>query len=206
MHTIKLNFINKSLDSNPPNVIFFQDEKSRQPNEVVAWKVINDCETNGNHEFHYPMNLQLASSDSWGNFTPQMTAYDGQAYEMTKDSSGDVMQLSSSPSSHHEEIEVRNNLSTGSVSANIYKDGKLLLVEPHIPPGQKAVFNVKPKLRVGIVPNVNEGDKIESATINQVNTEIDLFGVVSADLVLTGGGSGKSSSNYTFKLENIKHI
>lgn len=44
---------------------------------------------------------------------------------------------------------------------------------------------------------------MNSATLSSVNTEISLLGVRSADIAMTGGGSGPNSHPFAFSLRNI---
>ena len=43
---------------------------------------------------------------------------------------------------------------------------------------------------------------MNSAIISNINTELSLPGIASADIVMTGGGSGANSAPFTFNLEN----
>jgi hypothetical protein len=72
-----------------------------------------------------------------------------------------------------------------------------------IAPGQKAVFEFQPKIYIGVVSQVQEGDAMNSAIISQINTQISLFGITSADIVMRGGGPGPSSTPFYFSLENV---
>lgn len=201
---IKLNFINRSSDTNNSSVVIFQKNVAEDFNEIaVAWKVIQNCGRLDNHPFTYPMNFQVAASDSYGNYTPQLTAYEGQAFEMVKSTSGDVLQLATAPATSPTEVEVRNNLSTGSINANCFRSDNLLATKTGLAPGQKAVFEFHPRLYIGVVSQVVEGDIMSSAIISQINSEINLFGIISADIVMYGGGSGPSASAFYFALENI---
>lgn len=201
---IKLNFVNKSADTNNSSVVIFQQNVAEDFGEIaVAWKVIENCGRLDNHPFVYPMQFQVCGSDSYGNYTPQLTAYDGQAYEMVKDTSGDVLRLANTPSISQNEVEVRNNFMNGACNANIFRDGKLLAAKTNLAPGQKAVFEFHPRIYIGVVSQIIEGEVMSSAIIQQVNTELNLFGITSADIVMTGGGPGKSSSAFQFHLENI---
>ncbi|RWW93721.1 hypothetical protein [Flavobacterium cerinum] len=204
MDKIKLNFINRSNDTNNSSVVIFQKNASADFSELaVAWTVIQNCGRLDNHPFTYSLNYQVAAGDSYGNYTPQLTTYDGQAYEMIKSTSGDILQLSPSPATSSAEVEVRNNLGIGAISANCYRDGKLFATKKNLAPGQKAVFEFQPRLYIGVVSQVEEGDVMNSAIISQINTEINLFGISSADIVMTGGGPGESATAFNFTLENI---
>ena len=204
MNSIKLNFINKSQDENNSNIVIFQQNVAESFGELaIAWKVIKNCGRLDNHPFVYPLQFEVCASDSYGNYTPQLTAYDGQAFEMVKDHSGDVLMVSPTPATSPNEVEVRNNLTKGAINANIYKDGKLLAAKTNLAPAQKAVFEFHPRIYIGVVSQIEEGDVMNSAIISQINTEISLFGLSSADIVMTGGGPGKTSSPFQFHLENI---
>lgn len=204
MDKIKLNFINRSNDTNNSSIVIFQQNIAEDFGEIaVAWRVIQNCGRLDNHPFTYSLNYQVAAGDSYGNYTPQLTAYDGQAYEMIMSTSGDILQLSPSPATSSTEVEIRNNLRIGAISANCYRDGKLFATKTNLAPGQKAVFQFQPRLYIGVVSQLEEGDVMNSAIISQVNTEINLFGITSADIVMTGGGSGSSATPFNFTLENI---
>lgn len=204
MEKIKLNFINKSADTNNSSVLIFQQNVSENFNELaIAWIVIQNCGRLDNHPFTYPLQFDVAASDSYGNYTPQQLAYKGDAFEMIKDASGDVLRKSTIPATNTKEVEIRNNLTTGAINANCYRDGKLFAAKTNLAPGQKATFEFQPKLNIGVVSQIEEGDIINSAIISQINTEINLFGIISADIVMTGGGAGKNAVPFNFTLENI---
>lgn len=204
MEKIKLNFINRSNDTNNSTIVIFQQNVAEDFGELaVAWKVIQNCGRLDNHPFVYPMNFEVCASDSYGNYTPQMTAYDGQAFQMIKSTSGDILQLSPVPATSGTEVEVRNNLDMGAITASCYRSGKLLAVKTGLAPGQKAVFEFHPRIYIGVVSQVEEGDIMNSAIISQINSEINLFGIMNADIVMSGGGPGSASTPFTFTLENI---
>ncbi|WP_299161871.1 hypothetical protein [uncultured Tenacibaculum sp.] len=204
MDKIKLNFVNKSADTNNSSIVIFQQNVAEDFGEIaIAWKVIENCGRLDNHPFTYPMQFQVSSSDSYGNFTPQLTASNGNAFDMIKDTSGDILKQSSTSATSSNEVEVRNNLASGAINANCYRDGKLLASKTGLAPGQKAVFEFQPKIYIGVVSQIEEGDVMNSAIISQINSEINLFGITSADIVMSGGGPGKSSEPFNFTLENI---
>lgn len=204
MDKIKLNFVNKSADTNNSSIVIFQQNVAEDFGEIaIAWKVIQNCGRLDNHPFDYPLNFKVSSSDSYGNYTPQLTAYNGDAFDMVKDTSGDILQKSSTPATSSNEVELRNNLSSGAINANCYRDGKLMATKTGLAPGQKAVFEFLPKIYIGVVSQIEEGDVMNSAIISQINSEINLFGITSADIVMTGGGPGVNSKPFNFTLENI---
>jgi hypothetical protein len=148
------------------------------------------------------MNQYVSASDSWGNYTPQFQAQNGQLFHVTKTLSGDALSSWGSATSV-KEIQVVNNLQKGSINVQIYKDGKLLATKTGLAPAQKAAFGFKPTLWIGVTSQVVEGQVMNSAIISQVNTELSLLGIASADIVMTGSGAGVTSQPLSFSLQNI---
>lgn len=203
MTDIKLNFINKSNDINNSEVVIFQKNVATSFSEIaIAWTVIQNCGRGDNHPFVYPMKSEVNAADSYGNYTPHLNAPKGQSFHVIKTNTGDELQPAG-PATNPDEIEIKNNLNSGSINANVYKDGKLLATKTSISPAQKAVFNFKPTLFIGVVSQLVEGEVMNSAITSDINTELSLLGLASADIVMTGGGVGPSATPFTFMLENI---
>ncbi|MEZ5016284.1 MAG: hypothetical protein R2800_04475 [Flavipsychrobacter sp.] len=202
--TVKLNYINRSNDVNNSQIVIFQKNIAPSFDELaVAWKVIKNCGQGDNHPFTFPHSFSVGASDSWGNYTPKFSAEYGQQWEMIKDQSGDILKLSSAPHVSIKEVAIANNLTQGAINAGVYKDGSLLATKTNIVPGQKSVFEFKPTIWIGIVSQIEEGEVLNSAIISQINTEISLLGISSADIVMTGGGSGAEAKPFSFALENV---
>lgn len=199
---INLNFINKSSDSNNSSVVIFQQNVAEDFDELaVAWRVIKNVGYGGNHPFTYPIQFDVTAKDSWGNPTPELAAYEGQAFDMVRDNSGDVLIRSTTPATSSEQVEIRNGLDQGTIDALIYRGGKLLAQKTNLAPGQKAVFEFHPRIYIGAVSRIEEGQVMNSAILSQVNTELSLFGIASADIVMTGKGT--DAKPYAFQLANV---
>ncbi len=196
---IKLNFVNESNDQNNSEIVFFQKNVATDLDEAaVAWKVIKNCATGWHHKFIFPTEIRITAFDSWGNeiITP-IPACNGQLFHVYKDASGDQLKYYG-PASSSNEVHLRNDLQMGAINANIYKNGKLLATKSAVSPEQKAVFQFKPTLWVGVVSQVQEGSIMSSAIISNINTELSLLDVASADIVMTGG-----RTEFKFTMENI---
>lgn len=200
---IQLNFINQSNDANHSQIVIFQKNVATNFDELaVAWRVIQYCGQGDNHPFTFPMSMTVAGSDSYGNFTPQLPAQNGQLFTMSLTNSGDQLAQTGSGTSTTE-VQVLNGLPKGAINANIYKDGKLLAAKTGLAPQQKAVFQFKPTIWIGVASQVVQGQVMNSAIISNINTELSLLGIASADIVMTGGGPGRDSSPFTFSLQNL---
>ena len=91
----------------------------------------------------------------------------------------------------------------GALSVGLYKSGKRLLQKTSVAPGRKAVFALHPTLFIGVVSQVEEGDAMDSAILSDINTELSLLGIASADIIMTGGGPSANSAPFRFSLENV---
>jgi len=203
---IHLNFINNSNDANNSSIVIFQKNAATNFDELaVAWQVIKYCGQGDNHPFTYPLSTQVGASDSWGNYTPQLQAQQGQLFQMTLTASGDQL-VSAGSATSSKEIQVLNGLQKGAINANIYKAGKLLAIKTSIAPQQKAVFEFKPTLWIGVVSQIDQGEIMNSAVMSNIDTELSLYGIASADIVMTGGGSGPNAQPFRFNLENVQMI
>ena len=201
---IKLNFINKSNDKNNSQIVIFQKNTNTDFDELaVAWKVIQNCGQESNHPFVFPMSMSVSASDSYGNYTPQQNAENGQLFTMSLKTSGDELKVETGTGTSVTEVQVLNKLARGAIAASIYKDGKMLATKTSIAPDQKAVFEFKPKIYIGAASQIVEGQVMNSAIISNINTELSLLGIASADIVMTGGGPGPSSTAFEFTLENV---
>ncbi|CAE6735368.1 MULTISPECIES: hypothetical protein [Paraburkholderia] len=200
---IKLNFINLSNDVNNSQVVIFQKNVSTDFDELaVAWKVISNCGRGDNHPFVFPLLTTVTASDSDGNYMPQKVAQNGQMFSVSRAASGNVLAIAGASTSSRE-IQLRNDLRTGAISAGVFKDNRLLAKKTGIVPGQKAVFEFKPTLWIGTASQIEQGKVMNSAVISDINTELSLLGIARCDIVMTGGGGGTTAVPYQFKLANI---
>lgn len=201
---IKLNYIDRSQDGSDSDVIIFQKNAATDFDSLaVAWKVIRHCGQNSIHPFTYPILSEVAARDSWGNFLPRQAAQPGQLFHVKENPSGNEMAFYG-PATSKEEIQVQNDLSNGVIAATIFKDGRLIALKTGVSPGQKAVFRLKPVLYLAVASQVEEGASLNSGVMSATCAEISLDGITSADIVMTGGGPGKSASDYSFSLANVE--
>ena len=199
---IQLTFINNSNTTNNSDVVIFQKNMVKGFNaDVVAWTVIQNCGKGSSHTVTYPINTYVAAQDSWGNTSALELAEDGQSWAVIRSKSGDVISLNPSPTSFPDTIEIKNSLPIGSVDTQIYKDGRLLATKVNVVPGLKGIFQFVPKLYIGTVYNVEEGDIINADTVSRISTAISLKGLAKAEIIMNGGGA----MPIVFNLGNVVH-
>ena len=200
---IKLNFINRSDDQNNSDVLIFGKNLVAQRNALaVAWMIIQNCGRGDNHPFVFPPEIELGAIDSFGNHTPPFPAQPGQRFEMVRDRSGDVLQLSKQPATA--EYEVQNSLpGTTYITAMACKAGKPYASVPYVGPNMIATFAFQPVIYICAVSSASEGGIRDTATLTDSCTELPLQGIASADIVMTGGGPGPKATPFRFTLQNV---
>ncbi|MEM0998134.1 MAG: hypothetical protein AAGN35_13685 [Bacteroidota bacterium] len=202
--TVHLRLVNESNDRNNTEYVIFQKSVATSFDSLaVAWRVVRFLGTSNYHPFTYSYDLEVGASDSFGNHTPSMDAAAGQRYSMVLTDSGNELQMGGSAASP-KDVEVFNGLPSGAINANCYRDGRLLSTKTSIAPAQKAVFQFKPTIFIGAASQIVEGEVLNSAILTDINTQISLIGIASADIVITGGGPGVGSQAFNFRLENVK--
>lgn len=203
---IKLNFINRSNDSNNLKIVIFQKNVAEDiNNEAVAWKVIQYCGPEDHYTFDFPLSMSIGACDSYGNYTPQLPASKGQLFHVSNTSSGDKLS-SVGPASSMNKIECRNDLDLGAIGVSIYKNGRLLATKANVSPAQTVAFKFNPTIWIGVVNQVNEGELMSPALVSTINTELSLLGIAFADIVMTGGGPGPNAPPYMFNLDRIQMV
>ena len=202
--SIALRLINQSADLNNSSILIYQKNVATNFDELfVAWRVIDNLGSGWVHPFQYDLNLQVSAADSWGNFVPQQDSADGQLWTVNRDGSGDQLKPTG-PANSASEVQVLNGLEQGAISACIYRSGQLLSKKTGVAPGQKAVFVFKPTIWIGVVSQVEQGQLLDAAILSNVNTQLDLRNIASADIVMSGGGPGKNSRPFGFALQNVQ--
>jgi hypothetical protein len=200
---IKLNFINHSNDASNSQVVVFQKNSVLSANATaIAWKVITNCGRGSSHSFEYPPTYAVAIRDSWGNVTAKLKAKPCDVFKVIQTPSG-VQLVPGGNGGAGGEIDIQNDLAKGAIDAWIYKDGSKLGGLRNVVPGQMATFSFMPAIWIGVFSQVNEGQVMNAAMLSQVNTEISLLGIASADIVMTGGGEGSKAQPFTFTLTNV---
>ncbi len=193
---VKLNFINKSKDTNNSDVFIFQKDVAPDSEEIViAWKVIRNCGPGESHPFVFPWPLSVAAMDRDGNYTPTLEAKAGYEFQMVRDASGNMLKYLPL-----RDIQLYNHLPSGAITALVHRDGKLLAMRKNVIPGEKAVFHFRPVLYIGVAAEITEESPLSPEIVSDVDAEISLLGVHSANIVMTGGGA----TPFIFSLENIE--
>lgn len=189
---IEITFINQSDDPNNTAVVIFQKNVAEKFETIaIAWRVIENIGRNWRYKFRFPMDFYVSARDSWGNISDLQLAVTGQKWNVVRSTLGDILTLDPTGAPSFSEVEIKNCLSIGSIDALVFKDGKLMASKTGLSPQQKAVFEFKPTIWVGVVSGIAiaEGDVMNPAILSDINTEISLLGITKADLIMTGDGA-----------------
>ncbi len=185
---IELTLINRSNDADESHIVIFQ--KNAAPgaaSQVVAWRVVHGLQKEYPYTIMFPTSLQLAAADSYGDSTPQRDVEAGQLGVVVMDASG--LELQVDAGANPLEIVVRNGLSNGPITATLYRDYMPIVKQTGISLGIEATFEFKPSIWIGVVSQIEEGDIMDAAIVNTVNTELSLMGINNANIIMSGGGA-----------------
>jgi hypothetical protein len=199
---IQLNFINQANDVHNSQIVIFQKNLAPDMSQfAVAWMVLKNTKRRKTVPFAFPLALEVATADSWGNESLRLPAEFGQLFQVRRSDVGDELALVGRVRSK-KAILVRNGLPTGSINANLYRGGKLLATKTGIVPEQRAAFQFDPTIWIGLTAQIVEGQVMNAPTMS-VAKSLSLKNVSSAEIVMTGGGKGASALPFQFTLQNI---
>lgn len=206
---IHLRFINRSNDCGNSEVVLFQRNVVPDLEELaVAWKVIRFCGRDCQHPFVFSTEIEVSLGDEHGNFSPRVAAHPGDRLLVTPHPTGRgrLTPDSAEAGAGSADIQVVNRLARGAVNVNAFSAGKLIAAKVAVAPGQKAEFRFTPALWIGVASGIEEGQALNAAVLSSSNTLLQLSGLVSADIVMSGGGGGTGAQPFSFALENVKHL
>jgi hypothetical protein len=203
---ITLNFINNSNDTNPNGVVIFQQNVATAVPEVrVAWVVFHNPAPGVAYPFQYALTSTAAASDAYGNTTSQLSAPNGTRFDMVSSVIGNQLRLSDQQASSPRMVEIYNELPAGGINVMIYNSGLLLAQTTNIIPGQKAAFAFEPTFYLSLVNGIQQGEILDTTITANPDFQFSVLGIRSADIVMTGGGSGAGAAPYLFTLQNVKY-
>lgn len=207
MSAIKLTFRNNAQDITNTDVVLFQKNTDASVNhDVIAWKVIRQCAIGDVNSFPYPLTQQLSIVDPWGRYSALQDAGNGDVFSVGEpaDQGGTVLTRTRERGNPNM-ITVRNDLAVGSIDIVMYKDGRQLSFKMGVAPGEESVFEMSPYIYIGTCAGVDEGDILDADTVSSSFTKLSLLGLKSADINMSGGGSGTRAAPLVFALANQKY-
>lgn len=212
--TVALRLVNETAGFDNYVCVIWQENLAveSQFRKYVAWQVIHerDFDSGRAYAFDYPFQLQVAASDSWNNLTPRIDAEYGTSFSMTRTESGDAL-VPNGNIPDPTGIEMTNNLEEGSINFWCYRGGKKLALAKDVDPGISARFAFDPAhtihLGIALLGEIEEGVEFKEfngmASPVMLGASLPLRGVVSADIVMTGGGGGSVAQRISFIIKNV---
>ncbi|ATC94821.1 hypothetical protein [Pseudoalteromonas tunicata] len=200
---IDITYINKSMNNDLPTIFVFT--KNETPTfdalkEGVAWRVMPNIGRSSSSSFVFPIETSVGATWLNGqNKTQTLESIIGKRYTVSKDDTGVVLGANGN-AADTKSIDVNNDINVpNGISANLYKDGKLMMTKNIVGFGQKATFVLKPKLYWGVASEIQESQLLNSAVLNSDSFfEQDLEGVTKATISL----NGNAEEGYSFKIES----
>lgn len=181
-----MNFVNAAEGSNV-DVVFFQKNIVSFVDDVVAWKVIHTEGGGWRTPFTFSTDFQVAVQNEDGAPTPRLSAKTGEKL-IVEMNEGKMTFAAAGNASNPKFLEIENHLPNQSINALVYRNGELVAREDGGGPSQIATFELDHRIWVGVCSGVEQGKRLGSKVVREINALLDLYGIVSADIVMTGGG------------------
>ena len=200
---IEITYINKSLNKDLPTIFVFTKNESPTFDalkEGVAWRVLPDIGRASSSCFNFPIETSVGATwQDAQNKTQVLKATIGKRYCITKDDTGVVLAANGN-ATDNKSIDVNSEIKVpNGISAQLYKDGKLMIQKDIVAYGQKATFVLKPKLYWGVASEIQESQLLNSAVLDTDSFfEQNLEGVSKATISL----NGNAEDGYNFKIES----
>jgi hypothetical protein len=201
---IQLKLVNRSDDAGGADVVIFQKNLADPVDApAVAWLVVSGFAPGQTYAFTYPTAVTVAASDSRGEPIPAVSAEAGQLFAVHASPDGDVLRCTDAAADERA-IELRNGLAQAATDALVYRGGNVVAMKSAIPPEQTARFLFQPALWIGVAPMVRMGQVLDDLIMNDINTQLSLLDIRSADIIMSGGGGGGSPATpYRFEFDNV---
>ncbi len=199
---VQLRFVNLSDDEGMSNVVFFQKNTTAIHDNRVAWRVVRHCEHHDYCSIPYSLDTDINMVDWNANHSERLAAYQGNVFHIAPQGYGkylSAMPLEGCPT----QIWVQNHLSQGAVHVNLYRSGCLVAQQRNVIPEQWAKFDLLHWLYVAVMPDVKQGEIIPSRFLSTSVAEFCLYDIVSADIIMLGGGCGKDAVALHFEITNV---
>lgn len=195
---IELRLVNQTDDAGESQVVIFQKNLAGSSDLAVAWRVLTTS-PGSSVSFAFPFDLTAYASDSFGNFAPPAPAPLGSLLSYTTTRLTPAGNAASSA-----QVQIRNDASNP-MNASVYRDNRSLGTQSGVPANEIATFAMGSAIWIGIVNNMNEGDILDSAILDAVQTQLSLLGIDAADILMSGGGPGGTHVRpHQFTLANVR--
>lgn len=190
---IKLAFHNESNLEGTPRIVLFQKHLiGGAAGDTIAWKVFENLGKGDYHPFQFTVVPQMSVIDSSGT---QIGAVVDVPYSQSYIVKDNVGQITNVPLT----VPLINGFRKGIIRAEIFRGGNLLAASNRIAPKESVVFQFDQVLWVGLSDNLNQGDVMKDMTQAKFHTGLNLEGINSAEIVMTGGGARPLA----FNLRNV---
>jgi hypothetical protein len=181
-------------------VLIFQKNLASIEERATAWVVIDDFDPEETYSLTFEDQLYIRyKAQLIDEYTVPFASLPGDRFIIN--SLGNIVRSVGS-ATDPSQIELTSNYGE-TVNGAIGRSGKILHIGPSMTNGQTTAFKFDRRIWIGVVSEIEERDNLDADILGSINTEINLTGIASADIVMTGGGVGRSATPFSFSLANI---
>lgn len=199
MQTAHLTLLNLAENAEPQQIVLWQEFMEEQLYGFnLAWRVISRLRYGWRHRFSFS-NLLLTFEDGWGNHTNPVPAEPGTTIRLAP--AGKQKCIRTLSTGIIGKISVHNDLQDRVMRANLWRDGRQLAVSRYLAPGGTTSFrNAGERIRMGVVPGIEEGAMLSGEVMARCPTELNLCGITRSSIVMLGAGYGPAALPFSFHL------
>jgi len=195
---VQLLFLNRSSDPRRPRVVVWQDFRDSGLDAApIAWKVIRSCGYDMRHPFIFPLHPRMTVETVYGNHTLGGRIQPNQQWVVREKMGRKIFQPEGGIAQDGQ-VTVANDLSSESVRIVLWRDIRVVAKSRPLSPGQFVSFRYTPDIRVGVAPEVEEGQYMTEELAARTPTQLSLAGLSSTTLLMTGGGNGSRATAFHF--------
>ena len=198
---IGITLINEASVDETPDIVLYQ--KNIGPNQVtntIAWRVVEHLATGNQHSFEIDTDYQLGAVGTDGKQIAPVDAKPGQIWNVEKTASGEQLVLNEDPPSGAKYYTIQNLNSKGSIIGEIYNNGLLIAKTNILDPEQNGTFEFDGNYSIGAIEVIKEGEVLNAAALSETQRIFNFTGIVTANIIMTGGGIGPNAMPYKFTM------
>lgn len=199
-----LRIINQSKDQESGNFVMMQknllDDQASQP---TFWHTYVELAPGADFPLQFDHQVELTGIDGKNYACRRLKGLKGKQVSYINDK-GTKKLIVTGKAENPNRIEFINGMKEETVKAGIYRSGKRLSLIKDIRPREVVAFEFDSKILIGHIPEWKGYPKIPynlpgKVGTENIQTELDMEGIFSADIVIRGGGD----EPYTYHLENV---
>jgi hypothetical protein len=202
MSATQFKLINRSSGFYPADVMLSEPASCFDEQTMLfPWLLIRNCSEGFSHPFSYEQETELSLRDDCGNFSSPVALVPGLRYYIQQ--AGQKQHLVAGEHTEDGRIEIFNDLAEGAPAICIQRSKRLTACRSNLVPGEIFSFRIPDALYFRKCSGRYSPRRVRELQADNYSTLLPAAGLLSADVVMTGGGYGAKAQRYSFHYEHV---